>query len=76
MEWGDFMISFDALREYMNGRGMSIYALTRQKVIGGATLDKIRENSQGVTVDTINKICNYLGCGPEDIMRYTPDGEE
>ena len=67
------MFSFDKLREYMQAHGKSIYNLTRDRVIGGATLDKIRINSQGITLDTINSICNYLNCKPSDIIRYTKD---
>lgn len=70
------MISFDILRDYMRQHGQSIYILTKNKIIGGATLDKIRENSQGITVDTINKICNYLNCKPSDIMQYVPDQDD
>jgi DNA-binding Xre family transcriptional regulator len=66
------MITFEPLRDIAKKRGKSIYALTKDKVIGGATLDKIRSNSPGVTVDTIDRICNYFSCKPSDIMRYTP----
>lgn len=69
------MISFDILRDYMRQHGQSIYALSKNKIVGGATLDKIRANSQGVTVETINRICNYLHCEPSDIMQYIPDQE-
>ena len=65
------MITFDALRVYMQKHNKSIYSLTRDKIIGGATLDKIRANSLGVTLDTIDKICNYLDCKPSDILTYT-----
>ena len=67
------MITFEALRHYMSSRGKSIYSLTRDKVIGGATLDKIRADSPGITIATINAICNYLNCKPSDIITYTPD---
>lgn len=70
---GDYIITFDALMENMQKRGKSIYALKKDNVIGGATLDKIRANSQGVTMETLNKICNYLHCKPEGVIRYTPD---
>ena len=69
------MITFDALRQYMSSRGKSIYNLTKDKVIGGATLDKLRANSPGITIATINAICNYLHCKPSDIMTYTPDDQ-
>lgn len=60
----------------MKQHGKGLYSLKTDKVIGGATLDKVKQNSQGITVDTINAICNYLHCEPSDIMRYTPDAED
>ena len=73
LKGGDIIITFQAFREYMKVHGKSIYSLTRDHVIGGATLDKIRADSQGITLDTINSICNYLNCKPSDIITYTRD---
>jgi DNA-binding Xre family transcriptional regulator len=70
---GDIMITFDPLRDYMQKQGKSIYSLSRDKIVGGATLDKIRADSQGVTLDTINRICNYLKCKPSNIIAHKPD---
>ena len=67
------MITFDPLRDYMQKQGKSIYSLSRDKIVGGATLDKIRSDSQGVTLDTINRICNYLKCKPSNIIAHKPD---
>lgn len=70
------MVTFEPLREYMRNHGKSIYSLTKDKIIGGATLDKIRADSQGITVDTIGKICNYLGCKVSDVIDYRSDHSE
>lgn len=67
------MITFQALRDRMKKQGKSIYHLSRDKVVGGATLDKIRADAPGVTIASINAICNYLHCKPGDILSYTPD---
>lgn len=69
------MITFGPLREYMQKHGKSIYSLTKDRVIGGATLDKIRADSPGITLDTVNRICNYLHCKPRDVIGYTPDDD-
>ena len=73
MVGGDIIITFDPLREYMQRHGKSIYSLTRDKIIGGATLDRIRANSPGVTLDTIDRICKYLQCKPTNVIAYKPD---
>lgn len=67
------MITFRPLRDYMQLHGKSIYHLSRDRIIGGATLDKIRADSQGVTLDTVSKICDYLCCNLSDVIEYTPD---
>ena len=67
------MISFDPLRHYMQKHGKSIYSLSRDRIVGGATLDKIRNDSQGITIDTISRICAYLHCRITDVITYIPD---
>lgn len=43
-------------------------------IIGGATFQKLR-NNEVITTGTINKICNHLGCKPEEILEHIPDKE-
>lgn len=69
-------IIFDKLMSLMQEKNKSIYHLTKEKVIGKATLDKIRKNEGHVDTRTINSICKYLDCQPGDIMAYTPDKED
>lgn len=66
------MIAFDPLFEMMDKRHKTAYQITKDKVIGGGTLQRLRDG-QSVSTDTINALCNYLRCKPGDIMRYTPD---
>ena len=66
------MIVFDSLFEMMDKRHKTAYQLAKDKVIGGGTLQRLRDG-QSVSTDTINALCNYLRCKPNDIMRYIPD---
>lgn len=73
-------LSFDKLLSILQEREISIYKLKSDKVIGTATLDKIRScvhmgKNSTVNIDTrsIDSICNYLNCQPGDIMEYLPD---
>lgn len=67
------MISFDPLFTILEKRKLTIYSLQRAGLIGGGTVDKIRSNSPGVTLETINRICNYLRIKPNQVFSYTPD---
>ncbi len=78
-------ISFTRLFNLLNSRGISIYKLKTDKVVGTATLDKIRRNNIGKGVNakgqkrenidtaSIDAICKYLNCQPSDIMEYIKD---
>lgn len=69
-------IVFTKLVALMKGKNMSIYHLTRDKIIGKATLEKIRKDEGHVDTRSINAICKYLNCQPGDIMEYIPDEKE
>lgn len=68
-------IGYDKLFRFMNSRGITIYRLRKDKVLGTATLDKLK---QGGDIDTrsIAKLCAYLQCQPGDIMEYISDEKE
>lgn len=78
-------ISFTRLFNLLSSRGISIYKLKTDKVVGTATLDKIRRNNIGKGVNakgqkrenidtaSIDAICKYLNCQPGDIMEYIKD---
>ena len=70
------MIVFSRFINLMQERDISIYHLVRDRVIGRATLDKIRKNEGHIDTRSINAICKYLDCQPSDIMEYIPDAEE
>lgn len=44
------------------------------KVVGGSTLNKLR-NNQTVTTETICRICDYFQCMPDEIMEFIPDSD-
>lgn len=68
-------IGYDKLFQVMNNRGITIYRLRKDKVLGTATLDKLK---QGGDIDTrsIAKLCAYLQCQPGDILEYIPSEKE
>lgn len=66
-------ISFNKLFKLLEGRGLTMYSLRKDKVIGTATLEKMRKGEGHVDTRSIESLCQYLNCQPGDIMEYTPD---
>lgn len=50
----------------------SSYRIRQEKLLGQATLQKIRQNEL-VSWENINTICSLLNCQPGDILEYIPD---
>ena len=66
-------IKYDKLLRLLEQRGISIYKLKSEKVIGTATLDKIRKGEGNIDTRSIESLCRYLKCQPGDIMEYVED---
>ncbi len=67
-------IVYDKLLNMMEERGITSYTIKKDKIIGQATLKKIKE---GGDIDTrsIGKLCKLLKCQPGDILEYVDDPE-
>lgn len=61
--------------EALKKAGYSTYRIRKDKLLGEATLQKIR-NNEPVSWDNIETICKLLECDIGDIMEYVPDLEE
>ena len=70
------MISFKKLLNLLSDRNISIYRLKSEKIIGTATIDKIRNNTGNIDTRSINSICEYLKIQPGDIMEWIPDNKD
>ena len=74
-------ISYERLKTILRENGISIYKLKSDKVIGTATLDKIRKDdfangNNHIDTRSIESICKYLTVQPGDIMEYVPDSAD
>lgn len=56
-------------------RNKTMYDLRKDKVIGVATVEKMRKGSGSIDTRSIEKLCEYLECQPGDLMEYIPDEE-
>ena len=63
----------DILAE-LKAAGYSTYRLRKDKLLGEATIQKIRR-AEPVSWENIATICALLHCQPGDIMEYVPDEE-
>lgn len=67
------MIAFYRLWDRLNRTGKKQKEL--KDILSPATINKLRKN-QIVTTSTIDKLCVFLNCKPEDILEFIPDPEE
>lgn len=66
------MIKYDRLWDTMRKKHISQYDLTHTFKINNSLLHKLRHN-MNVEIYTLDKLCNILGCGLEDIVEHVPD---
>ncbi len=62
------MIDFSPLWETMKERNITQYHLL-QNGIDNKTLDSLKKN-KNITLITLEKLCNIIGCTPNDIVRF------
>ncbi|MFI3226993.1 MAG: helix-turn-helix transcriptional regulator [Clostridia bacterium] len=61
--------------EELKIKGYSTYRLRKEKLLGEATIQKLR-NNELVSWENISTICKLLQCQPGDIMEYVPDSKD
>ncbi len=55
--------------------GYSSYKLRKEKIMGEATIQKLR-NNEPLSWDNISIVCKLLNCQPGDILEYVEDENE
>lgn len=66
------MIKYDKLWKTMKEKGITTYALTEKYNVNKELLHRLRHN-MNVEMNTIDKLCNLLGCDISDIAEHFPD---
>lgn len=66
------MIKYDKLWETMKVKGITQYDLTQRYNISKSLLHRLRMN-EGVSMNSINTLCNILDCNIEDIATFYKD---
>lgn len=52
--------------------GYSSYKMRKEKLLGEATIQKLRENRM-IGIESIDAVCRMLQCQPGDIIEYTDE---
>lgn len=66
------MVSYKPLWETMESQGISTYALIETYGINPRTINNMKHN-KGITVYTLERLCNILNCKPNDILEFISD---
>lgn len=75
------IIDFKKLSGVLKDRNIPISRIKREGIIGGSSYDILIRSikgegpSSGITLKSIDALCKYLNCQPNDIMEYVPDEE-
>lgn len=63
------MIDYSPLWETLEKQGVSQYRLLQDKILDNKALDRIKK-SENITMITLERICKYLNCTPNDVVRF------
>lgn len=71
------MISFEPLRNILEERGISTYYLRNKcgfNNLDSKTIQRLMRD-ESVSTNTLNSLCNILGCDISEIVKFVPDSE-
>jgi len=66
-------MDYSKLFALLEKKGITIYRLRKDGVVGTATLDKMRKREGHVDTRSLESLCKYLQCQPGDIMEYVEE---
>lgn len=66
------MVDYSPLWDTMQKRKITQYTLLKDKVLANHTLDRLKKG-QNITLVTLERICKYLSCTPNDVVSFTDD---
>lgn len=68
------MVSYKPLWDNMEKQGITTYMLIEKYGINPRTINNLRHD-RGITVYTLERLCNILNCKPNDILEFIPDNQ-
>lgn len=68
------MIIYKDILKRLADSGYSTYRIRKEKLIGTATVTKLRTGGT-ITTETLDTICRLCSCQPGDLIEYKKDSE-
>lgn len=68
------MVDYSPLWYTMKQRKITTYMLINKGGINPRTINNLKHN-RGITVATLEQLCNLLECTPNDVLKFVPDEE-
>ena len=59
--------------ELLKAKGYTSYKIRQEKIMGQATLQKIRSGNGILDTRTLERLCKLLDCQPGDLMEYVEE---
>lgn len=66
------MIKYDKIFEMFENNNMSMYSVRKEKLMNSSTITNLKKGGN-LDCATLNRLCNYFGCQPTDLIEYIPD---
>lgn len=67
------IIDYSPLWGTMKEKGVTQYKILKDGVLDNKTLDAIKKGNN-MTLLTLERLCRYLNCTPNDIVRFVDEG--
>ena len=69
-------IKYDKLLKLLADNGYTSYKIKKEKLIGQATFQAIKNGTGGLDAKSLAKLCAVFHCQPGDLMEYVEDEQE
>ncbi len=63
------MVDYSPLWKKMKELNITTYTLINKHNINPRTINNLKHN-KGITINTLEQLCNILGCTPNDIIKF------
>ena len=69
-------IKYDKLLKLLSDNGYTSYKIKKEKLIGQATFQAIKNGTGGLDAKSLAKLCAVFHCQPGDLMEYVEEEQE
>jgi len=66
------LVNYEPLWRTIKERGITTYALVFKYGINARTISNLK-HGRGITLVTLERLCNILNCTPNDVLEFLPD---